>query len=55
MDKGHLVQQGSPIQLIRQAGRFQELCRAAGGEEYRQLLALAEREAKKGQLVDIDV
>jgi hypothetical protein len=55
MDKGNLVQQGSPVQLIREDGKFQQLCMAAGAEEYRHLVALAEREAKKGQLVDVDV
>lgn len=55
MDKGNLVQQGSPIDLIRQQGKFQDLCMAAGSEEYQHLVALAAKEAKKGQLVDVDV
>jgi ABC-type multidrug transport system fused ATPase/permease subunit len=55
MDKGNLVQEGSPLDLIRQNGKFQELCMAGGPDEYRHLVALAEMEAKKAQLVDVDV
>jgi len=43
MDKGHLIQQGSPAELIRQDGsKFQELCKAAGMDEYKHLLSLAD-------------
>lgn len=56
MDEGHIVQQGSPLELIRQeGGKFLQLCMAAGPEEYRQLTMLAEKGAKQGQLVDVEV
>jgi ABC-type multidrug transport system fused ATPase/permease subunit len=43
MDKGNLIQQGTPAELIKQdGGKFQELCKAAGGDEYKHLLSLAE-------------
>ncbi|WVN87012.1 uncharacterized protein L203_102188 [Cryptococcus depauperatus CBS 7841] len=43
MDKGNLIQQGSPLELINQeGGRFQTLCLAAGLEEFEHLLELAE-------------
>lgn len=43
MDQGRIVQQGSPMELIREnGGKFQSLCKAAGEEEYRHLQALAE-------------
>lgn len=42
MDKGTLIQQGTPADLIRQEGKFQSLCQAAGVEEYQQLVTLAE-------------
>lgn len=57
MDKGRVVQQGAPLQLIKEpGGRFEALCRAAGGEEYRHLLMLAEKNAGKEaeeKLVDV--
>ncbi|WVQ75089.1 hypothetical protein IAR50_004698 [Cryptococcus sp. DSM 104548] len=43
MDKGNLIQQGSPFELINQGGRFQELCKAGGLEEYEHLIGLAEQ------------
>ena len=47
MDKGNLVQQGSPLELIKvDGGKFQSLCLAAGAEEYRHLVSLAEQSAK---------
>jgi len=47
MDKGTLVQQGSPLELIKvDGGKFQSLCMAAGMEEYRHLVSLAETSAK---------
>jgi ABC-type multidrug transport system ATPase subunit len=53
MDKGRLVQQGTPLELIREdGGKFQTLCKAAGIEEYRHLVSLAEQSAPK--LVDLD-
>lgn len=55
MDKGTIVQQGPAYSLVRQEGKFQQLCMAAGMEEYHQLVAMAEREAKKNQLVDVDL
>ncbi|ORX37959.1 P-loop containing nucleoside triphosphate hydrolase protein [Kockovaella imperatae] len=45
MDQGRLIQQGSPFELIKQSGKFQSLCQAAGQEEYRQLTSLAEESA----------
>jgi hypothetical protein len=34
-DKGNLIQQGTPLELIKQdGGKFQALCQAAGEEEY---------------------
>lgn len=57
MDKGCLVQQGHPLELIREnGGKFQELCMASGEEEYKQLVALAESEARKsdGDFVQLD-
>ena len=51
MDKGQLVQQGSPLDLIKQdGGKFQTLCMAAGKEEYRHLLSLAEMSETKREL-----
>jgi ABC-type proline/glycine betaine transport system ATPase subunit len=42
MDKGCLVQQGSPHDLIREpGGKFESLCKAAGEEEFQHLLNLA--------------
>jgi len=47
MDKGRLVQQGSPIELIKvDGGKFQTLCKAAGQEEYQHLLSLADSASK---------
>lgn len=43
MDKGHLIQHGSPLELIHRKGRFQDLCMAAGEEEYSHLIGLAEQ------------
>ncbi|OCF35103.1 ABC transporter ABCC.6 [Kwoniella heveanensis BCC8398] len=42
MDKGRLIQQGSPIELINVEGKFRDLCSAAGQEEYEHLRDLAE-------------
>ncbi|WRT69478.1 uncharacterized protein IL334_006464 [Kwoniella shivajii] len=42
MDKGELVQQGSPTELIHQQGKFQSLCMAAGMEEFQHLVSLAD-------------
>lgn len=43
MDQGRIIQQGSPMELIREeGGKFQTLCKAAGEEEYRHLQSLAE-------------
>jgi hypothetical protein len=42
MDQGQVIQQGPPIELIKQKGRkFCNLCEAAGDEEYQHLLSLA--------------
>jgi len=44
MDRGRIVQQGSPIALINEEGsKFQSLCQAAGEEEFRHLVSLAEQ------------
>jgi hypothetical protein len=44
IDKGYVIQQGTPLELIKQAGgKFEALCQAAGEEEYQHLLSLAER------------
>ncbi|KAK1926921.1 P-loop containing nucleoside triphosphate hydrolase protein [Papiliotrema laurentii] len=44
MDKGNLIQQGTPLELIKQdGGKFQALCQAAGDEEYQHLISLAEQ------------
>lgn len=57
MDRGRVVQQGTPLELIKtQGGRFESLCKAAGGEEYRHLMMLAEKYSGKeaeGKLVDL--
>lgn len=55
MDKGRIAQQGSPVELIRQQGKFKELCEAAGKEEYAHLCSIAETEAKRndGYLVPV--
>ncbi|WWC95346.1 hypothetical protein V866_002208 [Kwoniella sp. B9012] len=59
MDKGQLIQQGSPNELIHQEGKFKELCMAAGQEEYEHLVQLAENHStgrntpQDGKLVDI--
>ena len=46
MDKGRMVQQGSPLELIKEeGGKFQSLCMAAGTDEYRHLLSLAEQQS----------
>nr|XP_019009148.1 ABC transporter ABCC.6 [Kwoniella pini CBS 10737]OCF47929.1 ABC transporter ABCC.6 [Kwoniella pini CBS 10737] len=42
MDKGLVIQQGSPIELINIEGKFKDLCLAAGIEEYEHLVSLAE-------------
>jgi ABC-type multidrug transport system ATPase subunit len=43
MDGGRLVQQGTPLELIREeGGKFQTLCKAAGIKEYSHLVSLAE-------------
>jgi hypothetical protein len=44
MDQGRIVQQGAPIELINEeGGKFQRLCKAAGDEEFRHLLSIAEQ------------
>ncbi|ADV22353.1 ABC transporter ABCC.6, putative [Cryptococcus gattii WM276] len=55
MNKGNLIQQGSPLGLIHREGPFQDLCMAAGEEEYKHLIALAEEHdpSNKGDLVDL--
>ena len=46
MDQGNLIQQGTPLELIKQeGGKFQALCQAAGEEEYQHLISLAEQAA----------
>ena len=46
MDQGKLVQQGSPLELIKEEGaKFWSLCMAAGVEEYQHLVTLAEQTA----------
>ncbi|TYJ54700.1 hypothetical protein B9479_004639 [Cryptococcus floricola] len=50
MDKGNLIQQGSPFELIGQEGRFQDLCKAAGPEEYEHLIGLAEQNEQTKEL-----
>ncbi|WVR08252.1 hypothetical protein IAU60_005299 [Kwoniella sp. DSM 27419] len=45
MDKGYLVQQGVPSDLIRQDGKFKDLCMASGIDEYEHLVALADEYA----------
>ena len=46
MDKGKLVQQGAPLELIKEeGGKFQSLCLAAGPDEYQHLVTLAEAQA----------
>ncbi|KGB78045.2 ABC transporter ABCC.6 [Cryptococcus deuterogattii R265] len=54
MNKGNLIQQGSPLELIHREGPFQDLCMAAGEEEYKRLIVLAEEHnlSNKGDLVD---
>lgn len=53
MDKGHLVQQGTPLELINEdGGKFQQLCMAAGTEEYRHLISLAEQNSRNQDLLD---
>lgn len=47
VDNGNLIQQGSPLDLMQQEGKFQDLCKAAGEREYQYLLALASLEAEK--------
>jgi ABC-type multidrug transport system fused ATPase/permease subunit len=43
MDKGCVVQQGSPLELIKEdGGHFQSLCKAAGEEEFQHLQSIAE-------------
>lgn len=52
MDKGNLIQQGSPLELIKQDGsKFQQLCQAAGEGEYRHLTLLAEQAAVTADLL----
>ena len=53
MDKGCLVQQGSPLELIKQPGKFQALCQAAGPEEFRHLTSLAEQSAATQDLIEL--
>lgn len=54
MNKGNLIQQGSPLELIHREGPFQDLCMAAGEEEYKRLIVLAEEHnlSNKGDLVN---
>ena len=48
MDKGKLVQQGTPLELIKkEGGKFQSLCMAAGTDEYLHLIMLAEQTARQ--------
>ncbi|KAL7420090.1 hypothetical protein Q5752_005055 [Cryptotrichosporon argae] len=42
MDNGTLIQQGAPTELIKMPGKFQDLCKAAGPEEFDHLLSLAQ-------------
>ena len=58
MDKGEVVQQGTPLELIKQqGGKFASLCMAGGTDEYNALVGLAEEaEAERnsvpeGQLI----
>jgi hypothetical protein len=47
MDQGRIVQQGSPTELIHEEGsKFQSLCKAAGEDEFRHLLSIAEQAEK---------
>lgn len=48
MDEGRIVQQGSPLALIWDEGKFREMCMAQGQEEFGQLLAIAEEEMREG-------
>ena len=44
MDKGQIVQQGTPLKLINEDGnKFQSLCKAAGEEEFQHLVSIAEQ------------
>jgi ABC-type multidrug transport system fused ATPase/permease subunit len=44
MDQGRIVQQGTPLELINEDGsKFQSLCKAAGEEEFRHLVSIAEQ------------
>ena len=52
MDKGYLIQQGSPLELIKVPGKFQSLCQAAGMEEFRHLTSLVEQASTK--LIEVD-
>ena len=48
MDQGKLVQQGTPLELIKEeGGKFQSLCLAAGVEEFQHLVMLAEGTARQ--------
>nr|XP_019043278.1 ABC transporter ABCC.6 [Kwoniella bestiolae CBS 10118]OCF22208.1 ABC transporter ABCC.6 [Kwoniella bestiolae CBS 10118] len=58
MDKGQLIQQGAPTELIHQEGKFKELCMAAGLEEYEHLVHLANNHTtgwsvQDGKLIDL--
>jgi ABC-type multidrug transport system fused ATPase/permease subunit len=44
MDQGRIVQQGTPLEIINEEGsKFQSLCKAAGEEEFRHLVSIAEQ------------
>lgn len=47
LDKGCVVQNGPPLELLQVDGKFRDLCMAAGQEEYNDLLAIAQEQATK--------
>ena len=47
------MQEGTPLELIQQEGKFQELCKAAGAEEYLLLSKLARHAGTEESLVDV--
>ncbi len=54
MDKGTLIQQGTPVELIQQEGKFQSLCQAAGQDEFRHLMSIAEQVQTKITLEGVE-